>query len=276
MTRPVASGHIRHARERGTPPSSSDRAGGAGFAGRTAVGPRIRVHGNDPQERTCAHCPSGRGAARSPRRRRRDRDAGRKPGSPRCTGAAPAARASLQLRNTGCAGDGGAAWAGRAAGAGPATGRARAAAQPRGGSDRRRSCGRCGSRAGRGRRRARERCRARPCRRARRARHGGVGAGQHGGRQARAHLQACIVRATGARRMMRRWSERPGCSGISCRGVSSVGSRAAGSAPRAPLGPGTRSRVVHRCSARLCGHVRSPPLRTCSARVAPSSMRTPP
>ena len=229
---------------------------GAGFAGRTAVGPRIRVHGNDPQERTCAHCPSDRGAARSPRRRCRDRDAGRSPDRPGAPG-----RRRRRGRRCSCDTPGARAMAAQR---GPAARRARG---------RRRD--------GRGRRRSRAVAviaavhavvvAAVPVEAAavrvngaehghagERAEHGmeASGQGRHGGRQARAHLQACIVRATGARRMMRRWSERPGCSGISCRGVSSVGSRAAGSAPRAPLGPGTRSRVVHRCSARLCGHVR--------------------
>ncbi|MDC7808130.1 hypothetical protein PQS31_15045 [Luteimonas sp BLCC-B24] len=90
-----------------------------------------------------------------------------------------------------------------------------------------------------------------------RAEHGmeASGQGRHGGRQARAHLQACIVRATGARRMMRRWSERPGCSGISCRGVSSVGSRAARlGAARRPSGLGREaasSTAVLRASAAM-------------------------
>ena len=199
MTRPGASGHIRHARERGTLASSSDRVGGAGFAGRTAVGPRIRVHGNDPQERTCAHCPSGRGAARSPRRRRRDRDAGRSPDRP----GAPGRRRRRGLRCS-CGTRDARAMAGQrgpamARGAAPVIGRARARApaQPRGGSDRRRSCGRCGSRAGRGHRRARERCRARACRRVRRAPLGGVGAGRAWRSAGERSFGVCIVRATG-------------------------------------------------------------------------------
>ena len=134
-------------------------------------------------------------------------------------------------------------------GAGPATGRARVPAQPRGGSDRRRSCGRCGSRAGRGRRRARGRSRARACRRACRAQQGGIGAGQASWSAGEGLLQFASFVPHGSRCMKRRRAEHASMGGV----VLYLWTTAPPAQRRAAS---PKARVADRCSTRLCGHAR--------------------
>lgn len=219
--------------------------------------------------------PSGRGAARSPRRRCRDRDAGRSPDrrDVRARHRPRGLRCSCGTRDArAMAGQRGPAMA---RGAAPLMGRAQPQPQPHGGSDSRRSCGRCGSRAGRGHRRARERCRAQARRRVRRARHGGIGAGRAWRSARERSLAVCIVRATGFAPHVA--AGRPCAAGWVGDGPSSYVDFGARAARHGVVRRGRKQRrAANRAATPPRPPPHSPPLPARSARVAPSSMRTPP